>query len=137
MQENKILSKNSLADDNSPKKVIVIEEKGTSGTIVNAGYFNEEYLTELTGTGAAEVYDKMRRNDSQVILALSAPINAILGGAWGITPASSEEKDKEIADFVKFIFFKDLDKPFPEKLREILSFIAFGYDAYEAQKRGE
>ena len=76
-------------------------ELGESGVSIFGGYIiDEDYVTELTGSQAIDTYDKMRKSDGVVkaaILACELPIRA---ANWYIEPASEEDKDKEIADFV-------------------------------------
>lgn len=107
------------------------EPIGSSGTKVYGGYFDEEYLKELTGVDAATKYDRMRRSDPQVRMCLSAVKNPIKSATWDIEAGSDDPKDVQIKEFVEHVLFCDLDKPFQVFLNEALTFIDFGYSIFE------
>jgi|GEM_PF-5841393 len=109
---------------------------GTSGIDISGNRFYEEYLPRLTGTERAEEYDKMRRSDDQITLILHIVKNPILSARWFMQPASQEEKDKKIAEFMQYILFEDMGthehpKTFTKFLREALTSIDFGYSLFE------
>jgi hypothetical protein len=129
----------ALADDKpvqaegGPKPVVVhVTPLGSSGSLNWAGYPSEEYLSTLTGTGAAEVFDKMRRSESQVKMVTAAVMHPILGASWEVEPGAENDPVAEMhAKFCEHILFSDMDKPWPKFLREVLSFIVFGYSLFE------
>ena len=113
-------------------------EIGTSGTENFSGFYREEYFNTLLDDDAAEVFDKMRRNDTQIGLATSSVINSITGGRWTVEPAKTKEATdqeiearKEQADFASFILFQDLDKPWIKKMEEVLEVIIYGHAVFE------
>lgn len=102
--------------------------RGKSGTLAYSGVFSEEYLRELTGNDAAEIYDKMRRQDAIVKMILSAVKNPIKGAAWDIDPADENDPMAvEHAEFVRHCIFDDMDKPWEEVLPEHLTMVDFGH----------
>lgn len=121
-----------------PKKRLNTEDIGSTGTINYSGFYSEEYFNGLLNDRAADVYDKMRRNDTQISLALSSIINSITSGRWRVdhyTEENMNEQDintyKQHADFAQHVLFKDLDKPWSRKLKEILTCIIFGHSVFE------
>ena len=121
----------------TPKEEIVKESKiifetiGTSGTEIFSGYIQEEYLSELSTSHSAEVFDKMRRSDTQIKMVLSAVKNPIKKANWYFKPCSDKAGDKYISDFVHFNIFEDMDKPWRKTLHECLSMVDFGFSILE------
>lgn len=107
------------------------EPHGSSGTEIFSGYIQEEYLRELQGTEAADIFDKMRRSDTQVKMVLSAVKNPIKGANWFIESASDLGRDKYMSDFIHFNLMEDLGKPWRKTLHEVLSMIEFGFSILE------
>lgn len=105
---------------------------GDSGTEIYGGYFDEEYLGELKNTRAADVYDKMRRSESQVAMLLGALYNPIKAATWEVQSAD-ETNDISIlhADFINHILFNTLEDGFDGFIHEALSCIPFGYSVFE------
>lgn len=117
----------------SPKIVRVqVAPEGTSGIEVYSGYFSEEYLDTLTGSKAADIYDQMRRSDSEVKMAISAVKNPILGASWLVeaNPDMGEEGEKHAA-LIDHILFSDTERPFTEFLAEALTVTEFGHAVFE------
>jgi hypothetical protein len=105
--------------------------RGTSGTRLYAGFFNEEYLPELRGMAAADLYDKMRRNDGQVQMVTSSVINPIKAATWEVEPGDEGSDYERHAEFIDHILFRDLGKPFKKWLSEALTCIIHGYSLFE------
>lgn len=114
---------------------------GASGTIYSSGFFNisdvSEYVTELKGDRALRTYNKMRKSDPQVALALLALKHPIINANWTIEPAlkSGDDdkptpKEKEAVDFLKEVWF-DADFKWESILRQALSFFWAGFSIFE------
>lgn len=103
--------------------------QGKSGTEIVSGVYQEEYLTELTGTNAHVVYNRMRRNDPQIRKIIAAIVNPIKAAKWSIDPVSDDKKDIEVAALMEQILFKDIS--FRKKLNEILTSPIHGFAAFE------
>ena len=105
---------------------------GSSGTEIYGGQFSEEYLGELLGTRAADVYDKMRRSESQVAMLLNAIYNPIKSANWDIEAANqSDPMALKQAEFIKYQLLENMPRGFQGFLQEALSFIPFGYSVFE------
>lgn len=108
------------------------EELGQSGTSIFNGYItDEDYVPELSGTDAIVTYEKMRKSDGVIkasLLACELPIRA---ANWFIEPASDDEKDKEIADFVSDNLFNQMTITWDDFLRQALLMLPFGFMVFE------
>lgn len=115
-----------------PQRVIIhTEPTGSSGTEIYSGYYSEEYLNQLRGPQAADVWDQVRRSDAKIRMCLKAVKAPILGAQWGVRAAGQEDKQKLQADLVEHILFHDLPQSFTQQLQEILTFLDFGFSVFE------
>lgn len=115
---------------------LVTAVKGMSGTKVLDGILEEEYNQELNGQKGAETFDKMRRSDAQISAVLMAMELPIRNAYWFIEAATDEdgeipEESQKIADFVEDAIFNKMEDGWDTKLREILTFLPFGYSLFE------
>lgn len=112
------------------KKKLQTKEIGNSGVSITSGIITgEEYNPKLTGKKAIEAYDQMRRSDATVNAALNAVKLPVLSADYDVDPASDDEADKEVADFVKDCLFHLVD--WDQFLGEALTFLDFGHDVHE------
>lgn len=124
------------------RETILLKPSGTSGTQVYAGYYDEEYLTAVKGTRAAEVYDKMRRSDSQIAMLLGVVKNPIKSAKWSVESCKDDDEEQEIAEFVKHVLFNDIRNPetgkrkkFSDFIEEALTKVEFGHAVFEIVHR--
>jgi len=89
---------------------IVIQERsrGTSGTEVFAGYYDEEYLELMKSTDRAKEFDRMRRSDSQVKMLISSAVNPIRTASREIVSASDDAEHEKHAALCRQVLFKDI-----------------------------
>lgn len=114
------------------KKSEAKKELGGTGTTIFGGQISdEEYVSDLRGTSALTTYDKMRRSDGVVKASLMACGLPIRSANWYIKPASDEDKDKEIADFVSQNLFEGMTITWDDFLRQALLCLAFGFSVFE------
>lgn len=120
-------------EDESETKTIIVhtDPVGSSGIFTYYGYVQEDYLQNLRGHLRADVFDKMRRSDSQIKMALAAVKNPIKAANWAIEPGDDSAEAKADAALIEHILFHDMDKPWPQTLHEILSCIDFGHSIFE------
>lgn len=120
------------------EKVKVLEI-GSSGTEIFAGQVQEEYLRELNGPDAADVFDKMRRSDPKIKMITNAMKNPIVAASWEIV--GTEEDETELGErqreLIEHILFRDAGKTFDRFLREALSMIEFGFSLFEVTYKAE
>lgn len=126
-----LLAPTSVAPPPNPGVIYVqTEAAGSTGIKVYAGYFAEEYLiNELHGTAAADEYDRMRRSDAKVKMALKAVKDPIIAATWEIHPAGDTDEAKNHAAFIEHVLLKSMDRPFNKN--ELLSLADFGYYVLE------
>jgi len=120
-----------------PKRFPTIA-KGTSGTELFSGMFDEETLQKLLNERGIEAFDEMRRSDPQVKMLLSVSKGPIKSATWLIQPVDDSDEEMEIAAFIEHVLFNDMGfkdrskrKTFSEFITEILTFIEFGHSVFE------
>ena len=104
---------------------------GSTGTEIYAGYFDEDYLEALKNNERAQVFDKMRRSDPQVMMCLSAVKNPIKSAAVEVHAGGDDFFYKNDARLIEKILFESMATPFPRFLAEALTMIEFGYSMFE------
>jgi len=92
----------------------------------------DEYLNKLRWPDYIEVYEKMKRSDSQIkamLLVLELPIRST---KWFVEPADKSTKAQTIADFVNAnLFNAKMEQHFDDFLRQACSMFAFGHSIFE------
>jgi hypothetical protein len=112
-------------------RVVRAAEVGSSGTALYSGYFAEEYLADLVGRPAADIYDKMRRNDGDVKMVMLAIKGLLMKATCEVEPASKDAKHVKQAEHVEHMLFHDHEKDWAETKEEALSFTEFGFFLFE------
>jgi len=115
-----------------PKEIIVkYDDLGGTGVKNYGGYLEEDYLSKMKGTERADIFDQMRRGDSNVKMLLSAVKNPIKSANWDVTPGDDSDQAFEDAEFIKHVLFDDMMKPFHQFLSEALTIVEFGFSPFE------
>jgi hypothetical protein len=108
------------------------EEIGSTGTSIVGGYLSDtDYVPELTGSSALTIYDEMRKSDGVVkasLLACQLPIRAT---NWFVEPASDDDLDIEVAEFVEYNLMNNMTITWDDFLRQALLMLPFGYMIFE------
>lgn len=105
---------------------------GHSGTMIFSGQLTaEEYNRRLQGKQGLRMYDMMRKSEESVQAALKIVKLPLLGAKRDIVPASDDEKDIFIANYVKQQLFKNKNLNFHKFSREALTFLDFGHSVAE------
>jgi hypothetical protein len=108
-------------------------ELGAPGQAFWSGFLTtDEYVPELMGVAALSTYERMRRSDGMVRGSLRALKLPLLGATWDVEPATSDESDVTIANFVRWNFFEGMSMPWSDHLRQVLTHLDFGH--YVAEK---
>lgn len=114
------------------KSTFNLTNQGKTGTEIYSGYYDEEYLHGLKGRERADVYDKMRRSDSQIQMLLACLKNPIKSCNWEVDPAEMNNPEyQKHADLVKRILFTDIECGWEKFLNEALTFLEFGHAVFE------
>ncbi len=104
---------------------------GSAGSQSFGGYPREEYLNTLQGRHRADVFDHLRRSDSQLKMCLKAVKDPIKSASWEVDPGDDSDDAKLDAEFIRHILFNDMDRPFSQFLSEALTFVDFGHSVFE------
>lgn len=106
------------------------KQLGKSGLTRYGGYVYEEFLTELRYPAAAKVYKEMSDNDPIIGAVLYLAEMMIRRVSWEVKPASDNEKDKEIAEFVESCMH-DMEMTWADTMTEALSVLTYGFSYHE------
>ena len=108
------------------------QEIGASGTSIVGGYLTDtDYVPELTGSNGITTYDEMRKSDGVVKAALLACQLPIRATKWFVEPASEDDIDIEIAEFVEDNLMNKMSITWDDFLRQALLMLPFGYMIFE------
>lgn len=113
------------------KYTVQTNSLGSSGTEIYSGYSSEEYLQKLRDSEQADEFDKMRRNDPQVKMCLSAVKNPIKSARVEVVVESDDPKFDQHVELVKYNLFKGMKTPWSKFIREALTVIEFGNAPFE------
>src|SRR6516162_1937474 len=127
----------SLGDEEDARLVAEVEEKtpvlyelGTTGLKRAAGYVDEEFLPQLRGRKAVQIFREMDENDPIVGAMNFAVRNLIKEVDWPVVPASSNREDTEAAKFVESCM-DDMSHSWQSFIDEVLSCISYGWAWHE------
>lgn len=120
-------------DPSQPQRVTIhVRAMGSSGVQNYSGYYSEEYLQEIRGRQAADLWDKMRRSDSKIKMVLKAVKAPILGAHWTVQPVKEKTPEQvKHAELVEQVLFRDLPQSWTQQLREFLTMLDFGFAPFE------
>jgi hypothetical protein len=105
-----------------------LPELGAPGNHFFRGFLvTDEYVPELTGQKGLETFERMRRSDGMITGSLRSMKQPILRAKYGIQPASQDESDATIANFVRWNLFEGMTTSFIDHIRESLTHLDFGY----------
>jgi hypothetical protein len=107
-------------------------EVGSSGTSLAGGSFGEEELLDLQGPKAAEIYEKMKRRESQVSMLLNAIKNPIISANWSFhIEDEADPIQQKMKELCEWNFEHGLIDGMGQHLREALSLIDKGFVVFE------
>lgn len=116
--------------DSKSSKALKGKEQGVSGVQFSGGVIlAEDYNPQLNGKNSIKIYEQMRRSDATVNAALESIKLPILNADFIIDPASDDERDHEVADFIYDCLHHVVD--WDKFLTEALTFLDFGYCVHE------
>ncbi|MET4003866.1 phage gp29-like protein/2'-5' RNA ligase [Arthrobacter sp. UYCu511] len=114
----------------SKNKVLTSSEIGDTGVqIFNGIITGEEYNRNLTGYRGLLVWDEMRRSDATVGASLRAVKLPIKSTKFFMNPATDDDLDVQISEFVNWNLFERLK--WKQVLGEILTHLEFGFSVHE------
>jgi hypothetical protein len=113
-----------------PKNVSPMIELGATGLRRTAGYVDEEFLPQLKGRKAVQIYREMADNDP-VIGSLLFSVDRLLRQVdWRVEPASQKDEDKKAAEFVEQCM-EDMSTTWDDLITEILTMLPYGFSWHE------
>ena len=114
------------------RKVDLNKELGGTGTVITSGIISDQdYNSELTGYQGIKRFDEMRKGDATVRAALLSVKLPILAANWYIEPASEDQADIDVADYVQKALFEDMELTWDEFLRHALLYLDYGRMVFE------
>lgn len=106
-------------------------EIGDTGTRILSGFITEEYNPKLREQAGIKIYDEMRMSDGTVRAAFLAVTLPVRGANWYVQPASEDQADIDVAEFVEDCFKKHMTITWDDVLRQALLSLAYGSMPFE------
>ena len=119
-----------MASDDKGKAKGVFTEAGVTGLRRSGGYVHEEFLPQLAGYRAIQVYREMQDNDPVIGAILYAIDKLVRQVAWRVQPASTKLEDQKDAKFLESCL-GDLNVAWEDTISEIMSMLAYGWSYHE------
>lgn len=119
----------SLVPDDSTVEVDLRSGWGVTGLKQYSGLIREEFLPELEGKRALEVYKEMGDNDVTCSTILYAIDKLCRKVSWRAEPASSAPFDQESADYLEENIH-DMEDTWTDTVAEFLSMLQYGYSLH-------
>lgn len=116
--------------DDIPKNVSPFVEVGVTGLRRMGGYVDDEFLPNLRGRKAVQIFREMADNSAIAAAWLYTVQQLLRQIEWRVEPASSSPEDRKIAEFVEQNLH-DMEHSWGDTLTEICSFLTFGWSCHE------
>jgi hypothetical protein len=124
----------NLEDDNIfdevPKNTNPMVELGLTGVRRTSGYIDEEFLPQLRGRKAVQVFREMKDNDPVIGALLFATDRLLRQVEWRVESAGDKPGDKEAAEFLEQCM-EDMSHTWDDMITEILTMLPFGWSWHE------
>jgi hypothetical protein len=105
-------------------------ELGATGLKRSGGYLDEEFLPQLRGRKAVQVYKEMSENDP-LVGALIFTVDRLLRNVeWRVEPAGKSKEDKDAAKLVETCM-DDMSHTWGDFISEVLSSLVYGWSWHE------
>jgi hypothetical protein len=116
----------------TPSSKSLRSEIGETGTVMIGGIIsNQDYNAEMVGTKGLRNIDQMRKSDATVRAASLVVKLPILSAHWFVEPASKDDEDVRIAQFVEKQIFEEMTVTWLDFLRETLLYLDYGRYVWE------
>jgi hypothetical protein len=112
-------------------------ELGTTGLKRASGYIDEEFLPQLRGRKAVQVFKEMSENDPLVGALLFAVDRLLRNVDWSVEPGGNSAEDARAAEFVEQCM-DDMTGTWSDFVSEVLTMLPFGWSWHEVvyKRRG-
>jgi hypothetical protein len=124
-QTGEVLDAEKLAASLNP-----FDEIGNTGLKRAAGFLDEEFLPQLRGRKAVQIYKEMSENDSLIGAMLFAIEMLIRNVEWHVEPGGKSRTDAIVAELVE-TSMDDLSQTWDEFVSEALSMLVYGWSMHE------
>jgi hypothetical protein len=114
------------------------QELGVTGLKRASGYLDEEFLPQLRGRKAVQVYKEMSENEPLVGALLFSIDRLLRNQEWRVEPAGKSKDDGNAARFVEDCM-EDMEHTWDDFISEALSCLVYGWSWHEVvykQRRG-
>lgn len=112
------------------QKMSPFMELGATGLKRSGGYLDEEFLPQLRGRKAVQVYKEMSENDP-LVGALIFTVDRLLRNVeWRVEPAGKSKEDKDAARLVETCM-DDMSHTWGDFISEVLSSLVYGWSWHE------
>jgi hypothetical protein len=112
------------------QKMSPFMELGATGLKRSGGYLDEEFLPQLRGRKAVQVYKEMSENDP-LVGALIFTVDRLLRNVeWRVEPAGKSKEDKDAAKLVETCM-EDMSHTWGDFISEVLSSLVYGWSWHE------
>lgn len=119
-----------LPGDDVPKKVGPMVELGATGLRRTTGYVDEEFLAQLRGRKAVQIYREMSDNEAIIGALLFAVERLLREVDWRVEPATDDDEGKKAAEFVEQCM-EDMSQTWDDTISEILTMLPYGFSWHE------
>ncbi len=111
-------------------EIPLFNDIGEQGLKRSGGWVDEEFLPQLRGRKAVQVFKEMSENDP-IVGALLYSINMLLRNVkWTVKPGGDKRQDRKAADLVETCM-SDMEHTWDEFISEALSMLVFGWSWHE------
>jgi len=116
--------------DEVPKNVSPMVELGLTGVRRTSGYIDEEFLPQLRGRKAVQIFREMKDNDPVIGALLFATDRLLRQVEWRVEPSGDKPGDKEAAEFLEQCM-EDMSHTWDDMITEILTMLPYGWSWHE------
>jgi len=113
-----------------PKKWSALDELGLTGLKRTSGYVDEEFLPQLRGRKAVQVFKEMSENDAIVGSLLYSVQMLLREVEWRVEGSGQDERDVLAAQFLESCM-DDMSHTWDDLIVEILSCLTYGWTWHE------
>ena len=123
----------SGADEQALKEALgagTFAELGSTGLKRSSGYLDEEFLPQLRGRKAVQVFKEMSENDPMVGALLFGVTNLLRNVEWNVKPGGKSPEDAKAAKFLEECR-DDMTNPWGDFITEVMTMLSFGWSWHE------
>jgi hypothetical protein len=106
------------------------EDLGATGLRRHSGYVSEQFLPQLRGKKAVEVFREMYDNEPLVGGFMHAITMLVRNVDWTVKPGGNSKRDEKAAEFIDSCK-DDMDTPWSDFIAEALSMLPYGWSWHE------